>query len=390
MSKENCLMKVFVFVTILLMSSTAFAEVGVTATEIFIGQSCALEGPAGSLGTGMSAGLNAYFAQVNAAGGINGRKIRLVSINDGYEPQKAIDNTRKLIETDQVFALIGEVGTPTSKAVLPVVEKAGVPFFGPFTGAEFLRTPYKDYVVNVRASYYQEMEAHAANLVDNLGLKKVACFYQNDGYGQAGLAGIKKALAARGMELVATGTYERNTVAVKGGLMQIRKSKPDAVVMVGAYKPCAEFIKLAKKVGMKDQIYCNISFVGTKALHAELGDQGEGCIVSQVVPFPSDESIPLVKEFAAAMAQHQPDQTAGFVSLEGYMVGKLFCQAAAQAGANLNRGSFLKAIASVGAFDLGGITLHYSGSDNQGMDKVFLTVIKDGKVVPYSSDGPAL
>jgi branched-chain amino acid transport system substrate-binding protein len=366
----------------LLVCGNAFAEVGVSSDEILLGQSCALTGPAKDLGTNMRAGLEAYFAKVNAAGGINGRKIRLVSKDDGYEPDRAIKNTRELIEKDRVFLLIGEVGTSTSKAVVPIAEKAKVPFFGPFTGAEFLRNPFRKYVINVRGSYYQEMERLAQYLVDKKGLKKIACFYQNDSYGQAGLSGIKVALERRGMALVATGTYERNTVAVKSALLTIRKANPGALVMVGAYKPCAEFIKLAKKIGMSDTIYCNISFVGTGSLKKELGDAGDGCIISQVVSFPYDESLLLVAEYNAAMKKYEPAITPGFVSLEGYMVGRLFCMAAQTLQGDLTREGFIGAIEGTGIFDLGGVLLDFGPSDHQGMDRIFLTVIKGGEIRP--------
>jgi ABC-type branched-subunit amino acid transport system substrate-binding protein len=375
------LLMVFV-VAGLFVAGNALAEDGVSSNEILLGQSCALSGPAQALGTGMRAGLNAYFAKLNAAGGINGRKIRLISKDDGYEPDRAIKNTRDLIEKDKVFLLIGEVGTPTSKAVVPIAEEAKVPFFGPFTGAEFLRNPFKKYVINLRGSYYQEMERLTQHLVDKKGLKKVACFYQNDGYGQAGLNGIKIALKKRGMELAATGTYERNTVAVKSGLLKIRGAKPDAIVMVGAYKPCAAFIKLAKKVGMKDTLYCNISFVGTEALRNDLGDAGEGCLISQVVKFPWDESVPLIKEYMVTMKKYQPEEKIGFVSLEGYSVGKLFSMAAKEVKGDLSREGFISAVDNTGTFDLGGVMLQFGRNDHQGMDDVFLTVIKDGAINP--------
>ncbi len=371
---------------VLLVCGHASAENGITDNEIHLGQSCALSGPAGALGTGMQAGLNAYFAKVNGAGGIHGRKIRLTSKDDGYEPDRAIKNTRELIDTEKVFMLIGEVGTPTSKAVVPIVEEAKIPFFGPFTGAEFLRSPFKKYVVNVRGSYYQEMEKLSQYLVDKQGLKRIACFYQNDGYGQAGLSGINKALKKRQLELVATGTYERNSVAVKSGLLKVRKGKPEAVVMVGAYKPCAEFIKLAKKLKMTEVVYCNISFVGTDALRKELGEAGEGCIISQVVKFPWDQSIDLVKEYTEAMKAHQPDAGTGFVSLEGYRVGKLFCLAADKAGKDLSRDALLKAIAANKQFDLGGVTLEYGADDHQGMNDVFLTHIINQEIKPLEDE----
>ena len=363
---------------------SAHAENGVTDTSISLGQSAALSGPAKDLGTNMKAGLEAAFAKVNDAGGIKGRKITLTSKDDGYEPDRAIKNTKELIEKSKVFLLIGEVGTPTSQAAVPIAEKAEVPFFGPFTGAEFLRNPFKKFVINVRGSYYQEMEKLAEYLVDNKGLKKIACFYQNDGYGQAGLNGIKIALQKRGLKLVETGTYERNTIAVKGGLLKIRKAKPDAVIMVGAYKPCAEFIKLAKKVGMKDTVYCNISFVGTSSLTNELGSAGEGAIISQVVNFPYDESVPLVEEYTAAMKKYKPNVKPGFVSLEGYMVGKLFAMAAQSVQGEFTRENFIKAIDAKGSFDLGGVNLTFSSNDHQGMDDIFLTIIENGKIKPLN------
>ncbi len=372
----------FVLMIVICVASAALGEDGITEQEIILGQSCALSGPAQALGTGMKVGLNAYFSKINVAGGVQGRKINLISLDDGYEPYRAIKNTRTLIQKNKVFMLVGAVGTPTSKAVVPMAEKAGVPFFGPFTGAEFLRNPFKKYVINVRGSYYQEMEKIAQYVVDRLGKTRIACFYQNDGYGQAGLNGIKIALAKRSLELVSSGTYERNTVAVKSGLLTIKKSHPEAVIMVGAYKPCAEFIKLAKKIGMKDVVFCNISFVGTEALRKELGGDGEGCIISQVVTFPWNTDVPLVKEYIAAMGKYQPEEKIGFVSLEGYMVGKLFSMAAGSVRGELTHENLIRTIESEATFDLGGVNLQFGPDDHQGMDEVFLTIIRSGKIVP--------
>lgn len=383
---KKSMMTLLAFGLALNLSATAAAEPGVTAGEIIVGQTCALGGPAQSLGQGMQAGIQAAFAHVNANGGINGRQVRLVSKDDGYEPDQAVANTRALIEQDQVFMLIGGVGTPTAKAIVPIADAAGVPFFGPFTGAEFLRSPFNRNVVNVRGSYFQEMETQAAYLVDKLGYQRIACFYQNDPYGKAGLEGIEKALARRNLTLAATGTYERNTTAVKGGLVAIKGADPQAVVMVGAYQPCAEFIKLAKSIGMTGVTYANISFVGTDALAAALGDAGEGCIISQVVCYPWDASVPLVAEYTASLARHAPTAQPGFVSLEGYMVGKLFCQVAAKCGGNLTRGAFLDVLEATGTYDLGGVTLKFGPQDHQGMDTIYMTVIQGGKAVPLADN----
>lgn len=363
--------------TLFILHLTAFAraEPGVFDDRIVFGQSAAFEGPAAALGLGMRQGILAAFAEANTAGGVNGRKLELVTYDDGYEPEKAIANTNKLMNEDKVFALIGEVGTPTSKAVQPIATEAQVPFIGPFTGAGFLRSPDLGNVINVRASYDQETEAWVEHLTSDLGIKRIAILYQDDSFGRAGLSGLMKALNKRGMELAAEGTYERNTTAVKTALLSIRKAKPEAVVMVGAYKPCAAFIKLAHRVKM-EAVFVNISFVGSNALAKELGKFGEGVVVTQVVPLPTDTSLPLVAQYHAALKAADPKAEPGFVSLEGYMVGKLVIQALEKTGDLVTRAGLLAAIREVGTFDLGGVTLSYGPNDNQGMDKVFLTVIQ--------------
>jgi ABC-type branched-subunit amino acid transport system substrate-binding protein len=328
-----------------------------------------------ALGIGMRDGIEAAFNEANAKGGIHGRSLELVTYNDGYEPEKAIANTNRLIHEDKVFALIGEVGTPTSKAVQPIATELNIPFLGPFTGASFLRNPSFDNIINVRASYDQETEAWIEHLTKDLGLSRIAILYQDDSFGRAGLAGVNKALERRGMQLVSEGTYKRNTTAVKRAVLAIRKGQPEAVVMVGAYKPCAEFIKVARSIGM-DPVFVNISFVGSKALAAELGSDGSGVVVTQVVPFPENLEIPLVSQYVKALKASNPELDPGFVSLEGYMVGRLVVQALDRMGQSVTRKALLSTIKEVGEFDLGGITLSYGADDNQGMDQVFLTIIQ--------------
>ena len=357
------------------------AENGVSDSEIIVGQTAVFSGPASALGLGMRAGLSAAIAQINASGGVQGRKIKLVTKDDQYEPLAAISNTKELISTDKVFALIGGVGTPTANAIVPICEENSVPFIGPFTGAGALRTPFKKFVVNLRASYGQEMEALAAHLVDGKKTTKIACFYQNDGYGQAGLAGLNAALKKRGLELVSSGTYERNTTAVKAGLLEIKKGAPDAVVLVGTYKACADFIRLARQVGMKETIYCNISFVGTRALMSELAAEAEGIIVSQVVPLPSGDTLPILKEYQQALKNYSEGQTPDWISLEGYLVGRFFAEVLGKAGKAPTRESFLKAIQDTKTFDLGGFPLVFGPDDHQGSDSVYLTISKGGEVV---------
>jgi len=342
---------------------------------LVLGQSSALSGPAQNLGLEMRAGLLAAFSLLNDNGGVRGREIILLSKDDGYEPDRAVKNTKALIYDDQVFALIGAVGTPTSKAVAPIVSESRIPFFAPFTGAEFLRTPFNKYVINIRASYFQEMEKIASHLVDVKKIKRVACFYQNDSYGFAGLKGIEIALAKRGMSLVSKGSYERNTVAVMGAMRDIYEAAPEAVVLVGAYSACSEFIKLSKNKIDKEVIFGNISFVGTESLRESLGGYGKGVIVSQVVPYPKEADIPLIMEYQGAMAKYQHDAPISFTSFEGFIAGKLFGRIALEVEGELTRDSFIDTMQRVGKFDLGGLELEFGPDDHQGLDTIYLTHI---------------
>jgi branched-chain amino acid transport system substrate-binding protein len=357
----------------------ALAEDGVFSDRIVFGQVAALEGPAQALGQGMREGILAAFGEVNRTGGINGRKLELNSLDDGYEPEKTIDATKKLIRDGKVFALVGAVGTPTSKAGQPIATEAKVPFIGPFTGAEFLRNPYNRYVVNVRASYFQETEAWVEHLTKDLGVSKIAILYQDDAFGLAGLEGVNIALAKRNMSLVASGAFKRNTTAIKSALLDIMKAQPQAVVTVGPYKPIAEFVKIAHQQKF-DPIFVAISFVGSDALARELGNNGAGVVISQVVPFPWDSSIPVVSAYHAAIQALKSDSRPGFVSLEGYLVGRLVVETLKRMPEEPSREAFLDAITK-GEFDFGGVRLNYTQNRNQGMSEVFFTVLqRDGTV----------
>ncbi len=357
-------------------SSLSGAEEINSGSYIVLGQSCALSGPAKNLGLEIRAGLIAAFSKMNDEGGVKGREILLRSRDDGYEPDRAVQNTEELIREDQVFLLIGEVGTPTSEAVLPLIEQYRVPFFAPFSGAEFLRTPFRKYVINLRASYYQETEHLVSHLVDVQNLKKIACFYQNDSYGFSGLEGIEIALAKRGLRLSSYGSYERNTIAVTGALEDIYQASPEAIILVGAYAACAEFIKLSKTKKNPALPFYNISFVGAENLKKALGTYGSNVIISQVVPYPPATDLPLVREYMAAMAKYQHDAPISFVSFEGYMAGKLFCLIAMAVEGELTREKFITTMETVGEFDLGGLALTFAADDHQGMDAVYLTRIE--------------
>jgi len=359
------------------------AEDGVSKDSILFGQVAALNGPAQALGQGMREGILAAFEEANRAGGINGRKFELKSMDDSYEPEKTIEATNKAIKEDKVFALVGAVGTPTSRAGQPIATAAKVPFIGPFTGAEFLRNPFNRYVVNIRASYFQETEAWVEHLTNDLGVTRIAILYQDDAFGLSGLAGVKKAMEKRNLSLVAEGTFKRNTIAIKSALLEIMKSQPQAVVTVGPYKPIATFIKLARQLKV-DATFVAISFVGSDSLAQELGSEGAGVVVSQVVPFPGDKSLPVVASYHSALAAVNEKSKPGFVSLEGYLAGRLVVEAIRRIPGEPTRDAFLDAIERE-PFNLGGMKLTFSATQNQGSNQVYFTVLQsDGFFRPVT------
>ena len=301
--------------------STAATQ-GIFEDSVLFGQSAAFSGPAQELGRNMRLGIEAAFAEANRNGGVHGRRLDLASLDDAYEPEAAVTNTQQLIETDGVFALIGEVGTPTSRSATPVAAAAEVPFIAPFTGAEFLRDDDWRNIINLRASYYQETEEIVARLIADQGSDRIAVMFQDDSFGRAGYRGVLQALDRREMEPVAIGLYPRNTTAVRTALLDLQLGNPDAVVLVGAYEPVAALIAWARYVG-EDWTFVTISFVGANALAEELGPFGDGVFVTQVVPFPDDDSLPVVASYLAALDAHDPGAAPGFVSLEGYLAGRM-------------------------------------------------------------------
>jgi branched-chain amino acid transport system substrate-binding protein len=350
-------------------------EIGVTSSRILFGQAAALSGPSSALGQKMRQGILAAFAEINAKGGVHGRRLELISRDDGYDPDRSVLQTVKLLNEDKVFALIGAVGTPTSLVTVPIAQEQNVPFIGPFTGAGFLRESDLHNVVNIRASYGAEAEAWVKHLTEDRHIKRIAIFYQDDSYGRDGLAGVKLALEKRGMELVAESTYERNTKAVGSAMRTLKRAEPEAVVMVGTYAACAEFIKLAHRSGF-NPVFVNNSFVGANALSEELGRDGEGVIVSQVVPFPWDASVRVVAEYQAAEKALDPGLLPDFVSLEGYLSGRLTAAALEMVGPNPTRAGMLRIINEVGRFDISGDNLTVGQKMRDDPAEVFLTLIQ--------------
>ena len=350
----------------------ARAEPGVTPTSILIGQSAAFSGPASELGNEMRAGALAYFQSVNAAGGVNGRKIELRSLDDGYEPDRAAANTKKLIDGG-VFLLFGYVGTPTSNASKPIFTAAKVPFVAPFTGAESLRNPLNRYIFNIRASYFDETDKIVGQMAGQM-LDRIAVFYQNDDYGKAGLAGVERAMQKRNLKIVATGTVERNTIDVAPAVAAIGKAEPQAVIMISAYKSCAAFIKAMRAANYNPQ-FMNVSFVGSKALAHEAGLAGRGVAISQVMPFPWNISNRVVKEYQQQLAASTGKQEFSFTSLEGFIAARVLVEGLRKAGNDLTREKFITAMEQLRDLDLGGYLVNFSPTDHSGSRFVELTVI---------------
>jgi branched-chain amino acid transport system substrate-binding protein len=358
---------------------------GITDNRILIGSSLALGGHAGYLGTQTLHGAMAYLQHINAQGGIHGRKIEVISYDDGYDPPRCVTNTQKLIIQDKVFALFCFVGTPTTVKILPLVEEAQIPVVGMFTGANALREPLNRYLINVRASYYQETGAAVQHLVEGLKLNRIAVFYQYDAYGFDGLKGTEIALRPYGLVPVATGTYIRGTLDVEDGLEKIMAAQAEAVVMIGTYEPCAKFIRLANARQFSPVFY-NVSFVGADELARILGRIDETIIVTQVVPPPevSDASTKLwgAREYIQLLQQYYPSDHPNFVSLEGYINAKVLVEGLKRAGRELDREKFIEAIESIHELDLGiDNLLSFSPQDHQGLERVYFTHLKDGKFI---------
>ena len=346
--------------------------------KIILGQSAAFTGPAAQLGIQFYQGAKVYFDQLNTRGGVAGQHIEIRKLDDGYEPERCVENTKKLM-ADNVFALFGYVGTPTSIAALPLAMKDKMPFIAPFSGAMALREPFHKYAFHIRASYNDETALIVKQLT-NLGLKKIAVFHQNDAYGKAGLDGVTLALGGLGLKPVAQATVERNSVDVAQAVKTLVAAGPDAVVQIGAYKACAAFIRAARKAGYGGTFY-NVSFVGTQALADELGKDGAGVVVSQVMPSPYNAARPIAREFAAAVKAAGKDAQANFSSMEGYLAAKLFAEGLKRAGGRPSRESLVSGLESIGSQSFEGFAVSFSPTDHVASTYVELSMLTgDGRV----------
>ena len=329
--------------------------------KIQLGQSCPLTGAAAQLGIQFNAGANVFFDLLNAKGGVSGRQIEILALDDGYEPGRCAENTAKFIAQD-VFALFGYIGTSTSLAALPLATKANLPFVAPFTGAMSLREPMNRLAFHLRASYDDETAA-IVNQLDTLDLKNIAVFYQNDAYGKAGLDGATRALAKLGRKPVALATVERNSVDVAAATKSLLLAKPDAIIQISAYQSCAALIREAKQAGFGGQFF-NVSFVGTKALSDALGKDGAGVVVTQVVPSPYNTATPVVREFQSAVAAHGKKVDINYSSFEGYLAARMFADGLDRAGKRVSRDGLVTGLEAIGRADYGGFQISLSSQNH--------------------------
>ena len=345
---------------------------GVTKTTILIGQSSPFSGTNKELGDDIREGLQAYFKQVNDAGGVNGRSIELVALDDANDAKRAGENARILIEQRGVLALIGYASATLSLPALPFAEKGKVAFIGPFTGAEPMRA-FRRNVYNIRASYADELEK-IVDFYTTTGMKKFSIIHYDDAIGKENLAAVETALTRRGLKPASIGTLKRNQTDLGAAVSDVVKVSPDVVIATTLYKTTGDFIKASRLAGATAQ-FASTSFVGASALASELGDQGTGVVVAQVVPPYARTSVQIVREYQAAMEKLLGKKDFSFTSLESFIGAKVLVEAIRRSGANPTREGLMKTLDSMQNFNVGGYVVDFSATNHNGSKFVELTAI---------------
>ncbi len=353
---------------------------GVGTNQILIGSCSAIDGPAKFLGLQTVIGATTYLKQVNAEGGVHGRKIQLLAFDDGYEPAKAETCFKRLLKED-VFAAGFFVGTPTAAKYVPMAEESKVPVVGLFTGAEMLYSPLKHYVLNVRASYYDETREQVEGLWNKMGVHNIGIIYQDDAFGKAVLEGLQLALKTHHSSPAGLGTFPRNTLDVDKGMATVRAANPTAVLIVGPYAPVAEIVKKAHASGWRP-LFLTVSFVGTEKFITEAGKDAEGTVITQVVPPYTRTDFPTVAKYLQALNTYYPAEQPSFVSLEGYVDAMVLVEGLKRAGKDLTREKLITALESIQNKNVGlgpKLTLKYSATRHKGFDQIYTTVVRGGK-----------
>jgi len=358
---------------------------GITDKEILIGSCAALEGPSSFLGREMVTGAEAYFQLINEEGGVNGRKLRLLSFDDGYDPAKAQACWEKLM-AHKVFAMGFFVGTPTAVKYVPLAERDKVPLIGLFTGAQTLYAPLRHWVINVRASYGDETKEQIEGLWSTLHYRKIGVIYPDDAFGDTVLLGVQTALRGKGAGPVAASSYARQTNEVEAAIEKLRAANADAVVVVGAANTVAPIVKQAHEKGWRP-LFVTVSFVGTDELIQEAGPDAEGMVITQVVPPYYLTNLKTVAQYRKALQEYAPSARPNFVSLEGFVDGMVLVEGLKKAGRELTREKLIDAIESLHDVELGlgyELKLNYSAKSHKGFDRVIPTVIRGGRAVPFT------
>jgi branched-chain amino acid transport system substrate-binding protein len=377
-----------ILVASLMLALAAPARAQVTEGEVTIGMSAPFSGVAKELGVQMRTGIEVALAAQNAAGGVHGRKLKLIPFDDGYEPARTLGAMKELVEKRKVFAILGNVGTPTAAVAVPYANEKQIVFFGAFTGAPLLRNDLPDrWVFNYRASYAEETAAMVRYLVDTRRIDpaKIAVFAQQDGYGDAGFDGVARTMRRlrRDPTKVLRVGYKRNTADVDDAVATIRRRAKEvqAVIMVATYKPAARFIEKLRDANVP-LIFSNVSFVGSNELAEELSQLGpkyaEGVIVTQVVPIPTSQASSMLR-FREELKKYAPGEKPGFISVEGWLATRLFIEGLQRAGKQLTADALVDGLEQIKGLDLGiGVPLSFGPSEHQASHRVWGTVM-DGK-----------
>jgi branched-chain amino acid transport system substrate-binding protein len=357
-------------------SALALPQVSARSSDLVIGQVAPLSGVLASTGAQMVVGGGIYFEHVNAKGGIHGRAIRHLVVDDGYKVDETVRVTREVLANPEVLALFGFAGTANVGKLLSegVLEQGGAALVAPYTGGENLRTPFNPWIFHLRAGYADETE-HMVQQATTLGLNRIAVMYQDDGFGQAGLEGVRKALARRSLPLSVAAGYERNTDKVEDAARKIKDSDAQAILMISVNKPTAAFVKRYRELGGGAQLY-NISVVDPAEIVKLAGlRNAHGLGISQVVPYPYTPRLAAVREYQELLKRHAPDQQINYTSFEEFLGAKVLVEGLRRAGPNPTRARVLAALETMSTFDLGGISVGYSPQNRVGSRYVEVTVI---------------
>lgn len=371
--------KKFLFIFIFISASYLYLKDDVyTNRTITFGSSLPETGIMKAWGKAVYAGADSYFSHANDTKLLKNRNLKLIKYDDKYEPELTLENINRLIYDDNVFSLFGFVGTPTVKNIMPIIDENKIPFISAFTGASFLRDKSRENIINLRSSYQEEINTVVNYLHKTKKVSDFAIFYQNDDYGEEGYVSLLKSLKKKQLNLVGEGTYKRNTLAIRHALLEIKESKPQAVIMVGAYKANALFIKKAKKFKVfKNTIFCNISFGDANEMIKELDYKTENILFSQVIPSYDNSNLDVIKEYKALMHKYHPTQALGFISLESYLGAKTLVNALRSIKGVITRSSFLNELKKLPSNQLGNLETHFSNT--QLLNKTYLFEYKGSK-----------